>query len=149
MKRTRNIAFIVELLLLFVILLFLIVTITRTFMTSRSQSLYARHLTEAVTLAESMAEVTRGMPDQKSAVARLSEMEEVQEATAVDDETLRIALVFTGENGRQDPFEAELSREEEKTDTGSFITENITLYYDGGTDPIYELETGWYQEAEQ
>ena len=148
MKRTRNIAFIVELLLLFVILIFVIVTITKTFMTSRSQSLYARHLTEAVTLAENMAEVTRGMPDQESAAARLSEMEEVQEAAVVDDETLRITLVFTGENGRQDPFEAKLSREEEKTDAGSFITENITLFYDSGTDPVYELETGWYQEAE-
>ena len=35
MKRTRNIVFIVELLLLFVILLFVIVTVTRIFMTSR------------------------------------------------------------------------------------------------------------------
>ena len=60
MKRTRNIAFIVELLILFVILLFVIVTITRTFMASRSQSLHAQQLTRAVSLAESIAEDLEG-----------------------------------------------------------------------------------------
>ena len=147
MKRTRNIAFIVELLLLFVILLFVIVTITRTFMTSRSQSLYARHLTEAVTLAENIAEVTRNLPDQESAAARLDALEEVQETADKDGDTLRITMLFTGENGRQDSFKADLSRKEEKTAAGSFVTEYIAMFYDDESEPIYALETGWYRES--
>ena len=146
MKRTRNIAFIVELLILFVILLFVIVTITRTFMASRSQSLHARQLTEAVTLAESIAEVTRGLPDQDSAAALLGDMEEVQKTAVRDEHTLDVSLLFTGEKGRQDPFEAEIIREEEESAAGRFVTEQIRMYYGGETEPVYELETGWYQE---
>ena len=43
MNRKHNLAFIVELFLLFSILLFVIVVITRTLVLSRSRSLYAKH----------------------------------------------------------------------------------------------------------
>ena len=78
MKRTRNIAFIVELLLLFVILLFVIVVITKTFMASRNQSLHARYLTEAVCIAEEIAEVTEGSSDLAGAASLIRSLEEVQ-----------------------------------------------------------------------
>ena len=123
MKRTRNIAFIVELLILFVILLFVIVTITRTFMASRSQSLHAQQLTRAVSLAESVAEVTRGMPDQESAEEYLGTLDVIQ-----------------------DPYDAEIIWEEEESAAGRFVTEHIRIFYDDETEPVYELETGWYQE---
>ena len=146
MKRTRNIVFIVELLLLFVILLFVIVTVTRTFMASRSQSLHARHLTEAVILAESIAEVTKNTVDRESAEAAVGMMKEVQETSGWAEDTLAVALVFTGENGVQDAFRADLAWEEEKTPAGQFVSEQITLYDSGEEAPIYSLETGWYLE---
>ena len=157
MKRTRNIVFIVELLLLFVILLFVIVTITRTFMTSRSQSLHARILTEAVILAEDIAEITKGTDSRESAAGMIGKMEEVQEIsgweernsgeeetiTGKEGNALAVKLLFTGEKGK-DPFRAEITREEEETAAGQFITEHISLYYDAETEPLYELDTGWY-----
>ena len=146
MKRTRNIAFIVELLLLFVILLFVIVTTTRVFMTSRSQSLHARHLTEAVILAESIAEVTKNTADREATQTAVGMMKEVQETPEWTGDMLAAELVFMGENGVQDAFRAELAWEEEKTPAGQFVTEQITLYDSGEEAPIYSLETGWYLE---
>ena len=147
MKRTRNIAFIVELLLLFVILLFVIVTTTRVFMTSRSQSLHARHLTEAVILAESIAEVTKNTADREATQTAVGMMKEVQETPEWTGDMLVAELVFMGENGVQDAFRAELAWEEEKTPAGQFVTEQITLYDSGEEAPIYSLETGWYLEG--
>ena len=57
MGKKRNFAFIIEMFLLFVILLFVVVVITKTFVASRQQSLEARHLTESVCLAEEVAEL--------------------------------------------------------------------------------------------
>ena len=146
MKKTRNTAFVVELLLLFILLLAVIVVITLTLMASRRQSLYARHLTEAVILAESIAEVTKNTADRESAEAAVGMMKEVQETSGWAEDTLAVALVFTGENGVQDAFRADLAWEEEKTPAGQFVTEQITLYDSGEEAPIYSLETGWYLE---
>ena len=161
MKRTRNIVFIVELLLLFVILLFVIVTVTRIFMTSRSQSLHARRLTEAVSLAEDIAEVTKNTPDRESAAAMIGMMEEVQEMTGweekasgedspgsgEDADTLEVGLLFAGD-GSQDPFRAEVLREEEETEAGRFVSEHISVFYGNEEEQLYALETGWYLDKE-
>ena len=145
MKRTRNIAFIVELLLLFVILLFVIVVITRTFMTSRSQSLHARYLTEAVCIAEEIAEATEGSAGQEEAAALLGTLEEVQEIRDGNGSELALSVLFAAEDGKQDAFDAALSWEEETLETGIFVKEHIAVFYGGASEPLYDLDTGWYR----
>ena len=76
MKKERNIAFVVELLLLFVILLLVIVVITKTLMTSRSQSLHAKYLTEAVCLAEDAATAERQKEYLRAKGVEFAEIEE-------------------------------------------------------------------------
>ncbi|MBR2562557.1 MAG: hypothetical protein IKE31_10495 [Eubacterium sp.] len=145
MKRTRNLAFIVELLLLFVILLFVIVVITKTFMTSRSQSLHARHLTEAVCIAEEIAEVTEGATGLQEASSLLGSLEEVQDIQSVDEEELALSVLFAAEDGKQDVFDADLTWEEETAETGVFVMEHIAVFYKDASEPLYTLETGWYR----
>ena len=174
MKKTKNIASIVELLLLFVILLFVIVTVTRTFVASRSQSLRAQRLTEAVILAEDIAESVRGLADRDEAADRLALLEVVeivQEAAGLtgseeesetdleadpekdlggsrqETDRIRLSLLFANRDGRQDSFEAELVREKEESEAGIFVTDHVSIYETNGSDPLYELDTGWYAEA--
>ncbi|MBR2189257.1 MAG: hypothetical protein IJ860_07620 [Eubacterium sp.] len=139
MKKKRNIAFIVELLLLFIILLFVIVVITQTFMKSRSQSLYARHLTEAVSLAESVAEVSMAASGRDEAVSMLGEMEQVQSVSDAG-EIIGLEMKFAPEGGRTDHYRAEIRRTEED----AFVTEEILVFFADETEPIYSLETGNY-----
>ncbi|MBR0398473.1 MAG: hypothetical protein IJI10_09425 [Eubacterium sp.] len=156
MKKERNIAFIVELLLLFMILLFVIVVITQTFMKSRSQSLYARHLTEAVTLAEEVAEVSASAEDLTEAAERFGAMEqvlEVQETQGESGETsasgsgLVMAMEFAAENGTRDEYRVELDWVEEKDRAdaaagGRFVTKQIRVYFADEQEPIYTLDAG-------
>ena len=154
MKRERNIAFIVELLLLFVILLFVIVVITQTFMKSRGQSLYARHLTEAVTLAEEVAEVSASAADLTDAADRFDAMEQVQEISSLSGEGLDLVMDFAAENGVHDRYRVELDWLEEKAADGSagasagsrFVTKQIRVYFAEETVPIYTLDSGDFKE---
>ncbi|MBQ9061624.1 MAG: hypothetical protein IJ121_02165 [Eubacterium sp.] len=166
MKKERNIAFIVELLLLFMILLFVIVVITQTFMKSRGQSLYARHLTEAVTLAEEVAEVSASAEDLAEAAERFGAMEQVLEVQETQGETgetsgsgLVMAMEFAAKNGTRDEYRVELDWVEEKervdaaeradaadgADTaagGRFVTKQIRVYFADEQEPIYTLDAG-------
>ena len=144
MKRTRNIAFIVELLLLFVILLFVIVVITKTFMASRNQSLHARYLTEAVCIAEEIAEVTEGSADLAGAASLIRSLEEVQDTEETGGQTLGIAMLFKAEDGKQDAFDVDLTWEEELSGEGTLVRENIAVFSKDAADPVYVLEAGWY-----
>lgn len=139
MKKARNIALIVELLLLFVILLFVITTITKTFMASRNQSLYARHLTEAVCLAQEVAEVAAAAEDRAGAVRLLESLEQTEE---VRDEADGIGLdmTFSGDEGAE-RYHVQMDWNEED----SFVQETIRVYFDGENDPLYTLDTGDYK----
>ena len=146
MNKTRNdLAFVVELLLLFVILLFVIVVITKTFMTSRSQSLHARHLTEAVCVAEEVAEATAAAADRAEAAELL---ESLEQAGAVQEDGDGISLtvdVFT-ENGTKDSYAVYLLWEEDAE--GDFVEKTIRVHDGNGEEPLYTLKTGTYRTGD-
>ena len=85
MKKEKNIVFVVELLLLFLLLAVVIVVITGTFAATRSQSLRAGHITDAVILAESVAETASGAHDMDEAGALIGRMENVRNVMRVYD----------------------------------------------------------------
>ena len=146
MKKERNIAFIVELLLLFMILLFVIVVITQTFMKSRSQSLYARHLTEAVTLAEEVAEVSASAEDLSEAADRLGAMEqvlEVRERQAVQE--VQESLENQKSQGTQEVQEPR-GEASERSDSGQGLVMAIEFAAENGTRDEYRVELDWVEE---
>ena len=143
MKKTRNIASIVELLLLFVILLFVIVVITQTFMASRSQSLYARRLTEAVCLAEEVAEVTAAAADRKDAAALLDGMDQTETVTS-DAEGIAADMVFHTDDRTANSYYVYVRWEEETSGSGSFAEKTIQVFPENGEEPLYTLKAGTY-----
>lgn len=147
MKKTRNPVFIVELLLLFVILLLLITVITKTFMASRSQSLRAKHLSEAVVLAEEAAEVSNAAKDIDEAVQLFDGLDQVR---SVNEEggTIELQMDFTSDDGSVDDYRVVIDIEEEKDDFSVYSAKTIDVYYGNVTDPVYTLTTGSYKTGD-
>ena len=150
MNKTRNLSFIVELLLLFVILLFAIVVITKTFMTARAKSEYARHLTEAVCLAEDVAEVSMTAADRSQALAAFEKMEQTKSVSNSDAGVFLIEMDFVSADGKTDSYRVEVTWNDEASHGGSYAAETIEVYSPetGNTEqtgPLYTLNTGsWH-----
>ena len=149
MNRKKNIAFIVELFLMFVIMLMLIVVITRIFVTTRGESLRAKHLTEAVCLAEEVAETSFSEDaDTIEGAAELLEMlSNVQEVTR-DGDTIKIRMTMAeeelSEETSKDSYDVTLTLADEAGTTGNFVTGQIDVSLAGSDETIYSLDTGHY-----
>ncbi|MBR1780606.1 MAG: hypothetical protein IJ751_04285 [Oscillospiraceae bacterium] len=143
MKKKISIASIVELFGLFVILLLVIVVITETFVLTRGQSLRARHLTEAVTLAESVAEITSGADSPERAAELLGRMEGAQPPT-VEGERVVSRVDFAGQADAGDDYTVCLTLQADTGRAGSYVSEVIEVYFAQDDGAIYTLSTGNY-----
>ena len=145
MKKTRSIAFIVELLLLFVLLLFIITAVTKIFMQTRSQSLRARRLTEAVCVAEEVAEVTAAAGGKTQAAGMLDGLEQTSDVRELP-EGIELDMLFDEKEG--DLFHVTLQwTETAGGGAGRFADETILVFFGNSEEPIYRLETGNYYES--
>ena len=82
MNNKRSIAFTVELLGLFILLILVIVMITQVFVMSRARTIEARHLTQAVMMAQSTAEAASSEYDLTALAEKIKAMDNVQSAEA-------------------------------------------------------------------
>jgi hypothetical protein len=142
MNTKKSLAFIVELLGLFILLIMVIVIVTQVFVMSRSQSLRAGNLTEAVVLAENTAEVASLSPDTAEFVRRASQMDNVTEAAFEDegDEDI-IGIIMDND------YSLLVSRQTEDTAAGIYAEDVIDVYFndpDMAGEPLYTLRTGNY-----
>lgn len=144
MGKKRNFAFIVELFIFFVILLFVIIVITRVFVTSRNQSLYARHLTESVYIAEEVAEISMAASDMQQAVNLLADLEQTSDVSSEGQE-IELWMDFDAEDGRRDLYRVLLTWEEDPSQNGTFTEGRILVFFEDEEEPIYSLDTGNYQ----
>ena len=143
MKGKRSIAFIVELFLLFGILLVMIVVITQVFVTTRSQSLYAKHLTAGVCLAENVAEVYSSASGVEEGYRLVGTMEQVSDMETTEG-GIQFVMRSDEKGGSTDLFRVRLSGTEEKGSARGFLSGEISVYYDEDQEPIYSLSTGTY-----
>ena len=152
MNRKRSIAFTVELLGLFILLILVIVMITRVFVMSRAGTLEARRLNQAVMIAQSTAEAASSESDLEALAGRMNEMDNVQEAVC-DAAGGSVAITFDTD-GKPDgrDFCVVLNRSSEDRAGGAFVTDHIEVYY---CEPgqlegkIYDLDTGRFFENEE
>lgn len=144
MSRRRNFAFIAELFILFVILLFVVIVITKTFVTSRNQSLYARHLTESVYLAEEVAEISMASEDLEETAEVLKELSQTEEVTTEAD-WLEVSMDFDEKDGKRDNYRVILTWEEEPGTAGTYRSGDILVFFEDEAEPIYILQTGSYE----
>jgi type II secretory pathway pseudopilin PulG len=150
MNNKRSIAFTVELLGLFILLILVIVMITQVFVMSRARTIEARHLTQAVMMAQSTAEAASSEHDLALLAEKIKDMDNVQSAEASDDS---LSIVFdTDGNLTGKDFCIVLHRAEEERDSGVYTRDNIEVYYcvPGQTEgKIYDLSTGSHFTAEE
>lgn len=144
MGKKRNFAFVVELFILFVILLFVIIVITKTFVTSRNQSLYARHLTESVYIAEEVAEISMASTDMEQAATLLEGLEQASDVQT-QGEQIELWMDFDAEETKRDHYRVLLTWEEEPSQNGTFTASQIQVFFEEEEEPIYTLDTGSYQ----
>lgn len=152
MNRKRSIAFTVELLGLFILLIMVIVMITRVFVMSRAGTLEARRLNQAVMIAQSTAEAASSERDLADIAGRMSGMDNVQSAEYSDmGESLSIVFDTDGKPGGRD-FCVVLNRSSDERSSGAYVTDHIEVYYcmPGQTEgKIYDLDTGRFFADEE
>ena len=146
MKKTHNTAFIVELLLMFVLLLFVIVMITKTFVSARAVSLSARHLTEAVCLAEDIAEVSRSASDQDEEISLFEQMDQTKSVKSSGN-VIEIEMDFAPGNAGRDDYTVIITRNDDASPDGDYVTEEISVYFADDSEPVYTLKAGKYNAA--
>ena len=151
--KKKNTAFTVELLGLFILLILVITIVTQVFVMSRSHSLQARQLTEAVIAAESMAEICSSEQEMDSLAGKLAD-------AGGDDATVRV--LENGDNGLilalpYEGYTVRIDRTMQQSGAGVYA-EDIISIYDGtlsnddavalaeGTEAIYTLKAGKFFE---
>ena len=77
MNNKKSIAFTVELLGLFILLILVIVMITQVFVMSRARTIEARHLTQAVMMAQSTAEAASSEHDLSLLAEKIKAMDKL------------------------------------------------------------------------
>ncbi len=152
MNNKRSIAFTVELLGLFILLIMVIVMITQVFVMSRTRTIEARHLTQAVMMARSTAEAASSEHDLSLLAEKIKAMDNVQSAEAdASGSSLDIVFDTDGKPAGKD-FCVVLHRADEERDSGVYTTDNIEVYFcvPGKLEgKIYDLSTGSHFTAEE
>lgn len=141
MKSKRNLAFIVELFIMFILLLVVIVVITTLSIKTRDQSIDARYLNEAVICAENAAELTASASDADEVLTRMEKMDGVANASAEAD-VITADMNFKEADGPDDQYTIIIKMSEDKGSTGKYITKEIKVTHKGEDDAIYTLKTG-------
>ena len=152
MNNKRSIAFTVELLGLFILLILVIVMITQVFVMSRTRTIEARRLNQAVMIAQSTAEAASSEYDMAQLADKIQGMDNVQYAEYSDmDGSLNIVFDTDGNPAGRD-FCVVLNRSEDARESGTYVSDNIEVYY---CEPgqlegmIYSLDTGRHFDAEE
>lgn len=147
MNTRKSLAFTVELLGLFILLILVIVMITQIFVMSRSKSLEAKRLTEAVIIAENTAETASVSPDPDVLTEKIRSMESVISAEFEGQNGTGdlVAVCDTDGNPESSDFVIRIERKTEKGDHGIYADDSIHIYYGDAEmkgEPLYTLDSG-------
>ena len=152
MNNKKSIAFTVEMLGLFILLVLVIVMITQVFVMSRSGTIEARRLTQAVMIAQSTAEAASSEQDLSLLAGVMQGMDNVSSADYNDaDESLNIIFDTDGNPAGKD-FCAVLHRSADRRGAGTYVSDKIEVYYcaPGQLEgKLYDLDTGRHFTGEE
>ncbi|MBQ6388344.1 MAG: hypothetical protein IJH90_01775 [Mogibacterium sp.] len=152
MNNRKSIAFTVELLGLFILLILVIVMITQVFVLSRSRTIEARRLTQAVMIAQSTAEAASSEQELSLLSERMQSMDNVQSAECSDaGDSLNIVFDTDGKPDGKD-FCVVMHRTADEKGGSTYVSDSIEVYYcvpgELGN-MIYELDAGRHFTAEE
>lgn len=139
MNRKTNKAFIVELLALFALLIMVITVITVISIRTRSESMKAKELSEAVLCAQNTAEITAPAADGQEAAGLIEQMD------GAEDVSLAGGFVsFLLAPTKADRYRVTVEVELDPGETGIFTTKRINVYAGDKQEgePLYTMESG-------
>ena len=145
MKNKLSIRYVVELVITLLLILFIAVVLVRMFVHSRTETVYAKNLTEAVKISESLAELSTGIKDKQEFEKTAESLENVYSLTEDGDDII-IEMTIGGPDSRA--YKAVVNWSEDQGDNGSFILNEIIVYDNGSDNELYKLNTGVYKNAE-
>ena len=132
--KKRNLAFTVELLGLFILLVLVITVITQVFVMSRSHSLQAKQLTEAVILAESVAEVSSTEERMPDVSAKMDAMENIVSTSYLQDGALPsegeiwAGALFAPDDPANYKYVVTIKRKTTPAGDGVYAEDTISIY---------------------
>ena len=171
MNNRKDIAFTVELLGLFILLTMVITIVAGVFVMSRSHSLEAKQLNEAVILAQNAAEVSSAAPEDEALADMLHEMDNNKGQAVLQREgdepgswNALYATVKRDDSSAEEQYIICVTRKypdgtfEERADRGAYAEDTIEVYAAGDNkaedigslepsdlkDPVYTLVSGTY-----
>lgn len=149
MKRSAHItAFYVETLLMIVVMAVILMVMTGVFGYSRANSVRAKHLTEAVTVAQNTAEALTFADDLEACTAYLP-LEDSSLTTEADGSEVLTGYykwVRAAAPEEESVYRVEITR---AMPVDSMCASSIAVYYDREEKPVYELETSRYLPGEE
>ena len=175
MNNRKNTAFTVELLGLFILLIMVITIVASVFVLSRSHSLEAGRLNEAVILAENAAEVSSSAPDNEALRDRLKAMDNntgkdvISRDSSDNGSWNAVYASLKGDDSSAEQFIVCVTRSypdglpDERSDKGTYAEDKIEVYARGKSgpedpgslepsalgEPVYTLVTGTYFDYEE
>ena len=144
MKERKNLAFIVELFLLFTLMLMVTTVLTKAFVSSRMQSLYARRKTDAVIIAERVAEIAMASDDLEDALKHISNMDSVSDLSSGGREVSFRSGVSENDG---ETFRVQMQWDSKEGDSAVLNTCRITVLPEDGDEPLYVLDSGSFRKG--
>ena len=149
MKNERRMtAFYLETVLMVIIFVLVILIMVRVLGIAKLQSARADQMTSAVCLAQNAAEAAASSDSEQELLKLLDENGNA--ALEKDGGTSFVTAGYDAQMrpDKSGPLKVEVSWDPAKSGSGTFITNDINVYYGGGSDPLYSLDAGVYLRDE-
>lgn len=146
-KKQHITAFYMEMLVLVAVFIVVILILTKVFAMSRQQSAKAEILTNSVCLAENTAEIVAASESEETLLALLEETGNVSVLEAGGNRIFCSRYDNEMRPAAEGSFSVEIEWTPEDAKEGSFVNSTVRVYWNGGAEPVYTLETGvfWHK----
>ena len=153
MRNERHMtAFYLETVLMVIIFVLVILVMARVLGIAKLQSVEAEQMTNAVCLAQNAAEAAASSDSEKELLALLDENGNASLDESGGTPVVKVRYDSGMRPDPNGPLQVEISWEPADEGAGTFVTNEISVYRDGGKTPVYSLDAGVYlkgQEAER
>lgn len=137
-------AFYIETLVLIAAFIVVILVLARVFALAGRQSEQAQILTRAVRLAENAAEAVAASDSGEALAALLDENGNVCETAGYGGTAYRAKYDRDMRSAPEGDFWVDVTWQPQRSGAGTFVQSTVYVYWNGGEEPVYTLETAVY-----
>ncbi len=149
MKRSNHItAFYLETILLIIVFMGIIMVLTNIFGGSKVISSSAKHLNNAVYLAENAAEAVAASKKPEDVMTLLDAAEAADDSADNSGDRLRVNYDEYMKPDADGPYHVDVTWEPQSGSSGTLVSSNISVYFGRSDAPLYRLKTAVYVEED-